>query len=281
MRGRLLLSAAVLLCAACSTPPAAPEPEAGPDVAASVVQLRHEEPTTALHVRVMNIGDEPVEVARVGLAGPSLRSAPTPPVVLESGLIRPGEMMTAPGTYEPPDCAAAGEPAVAAVVLADGRHVEAAVDAAGQLVVDRIVSRLCLVEEVAEAVDLRLLSRWRPDTVDGEPVLAGTLAADRVPDGSGATVRITLLTGSVLIDFAAAPAALPVDVGDDPVRVPVTLGPTGRCDEHALSQSQQTFQLSTYVELDGAAEQRLVTVPDLRTQRELQRLIRLRCGLVG
>lgn len=274
---------ALLPGTACTAQPSTPDPEqaeADADVTASVVQLRFEEGSTRLHVRVVNTGADIVEVARAGLAGPSLRSAPTPPVVRESGLIAPGEMMTAPGTFEPPDCSHEGEPAVASVVLADGRQLQAAVDGAGQLVVDQIVARLCIVERVAQSVDLRLLPDWQRTTVGGRPALAGTLAMDRVPDGSGADVRVTLLLGSVLVNLAAADGWLPVEVADAPVRVPVTLSPTGRCDPHALAESKQTFQLSTYVELDGAPEQRLITVPDLRTQRRVQQLIRVACGLV-
>jgi len=273
----------ILLCTACSasdSEPPAPERTPPADVAASVVQLRHEEGSTTLHVRIINTGEDTVDVARAGLSGPALRSAPTPPVVPESGLIGPGELMTAPGTFGQPDCSREDEPAVATAVLGDGSRLEVAVDGEGQIVVDRIVSRLCIVERVAEAVDLRMLTDWRRTTVDGVPALAGTLAADRVTDGSGADVRVTQLLGSVLLNLEAARGSLPVDVSDTSVRVPVTLSPAGRCEAHALSQSQQTFQLSTYVQLDGGPAERIITVPDQRTQQRAQQLILVTCGLV-
>lgn len=245
------------------------------------MQLRHEENSTTLHVRIINAGDDPVQLTRAGLAGPSLHSAPTPPVVPETARVAPGEFMTAPGVFDPPDCAREGDPAVATALLDDGTELEVPVDTEGQLVVDRIVSRLCLVERVAAAVDLRLLTDWQRTTVDGEPVLSGTLAVDRLVGGSGADVRVTQLLGSVLLNLDAAPGALPVDVSDEPVRVPVTLSATGRCDAHALASSQQTFQLSTYVRVDGGPEQRIITVPDRPTQRRSQQVIRIACGLVG
>lgn len=250
------------------------------DLRASLLQLRHEEGTTTVHLHLTNTGSGPIEIASVRLGGPALTSAEATPVVDAARTIKPGELMTAPGDYEPPVCDAPPQPATLAVTLADGSSLEVAMDDAGQELVDRLVERDCGLARIEDSVRIRFLPDWRVRTVDGSPAMAGTMALDRRGEGSS-ELDVIGVRGSVLLDFELLEArqSYTLRAGDDAARLPVVLLPAGRCDGHALGQSRQTFLLSVFVQLGGQAEQRLILAPTLAVQDRVLALVSRACGV--
>jgi hypothetical protein len=251
-----------------------------PELRASVLQLRHEEGTATVHLHLTNTGSEPVEIASVRLGGPALTSAEATPVVDEARTIQPGQLMTAPGAYEPPRCDAPQQPATLTVTLADGEELAVPMDGDGQQLVDRLVERDCGLARIEESVRIRFLPGWRIRTVDGSRAMVGTLALDRRLDGSGA-LEVMGVRGSVLLDFGLLRArqSYTMRPDDDSARLPVVLVPAGRCDGHALGQSRQTFLLSVFVQLQGQAEQRLILSPTLAVQDRVLALVSRDCGV--
>jgi hypothetical protein len=250
------------------------------DLRASVLQLRHEEGTATIHLRLTNTGSKPVEVASVRLGGPSLTSGEATPVVDEARMIESGQLMTAPGAYEPPRCDAAGQPSMLTVTLASGETLEVPMDADGQQLVDWLVARDCGLARIEESVRIRFLPDWRIRTVAGSRAMVGTLALDRRRNGSR-ELEVVGVRGSVLLDFALLRPrqSYTLRTGVDAARLPVALVPAGRCDGHALGQSRQTFLLSVFVQLRGQAEQRLILSPTLPVQDRVLALVSRACGV--
>jgi hypothetical protein len=247
---------------------------------ASLLQLRHEEGTTTVHLHLTNTGSEPVEIDSVRLGGPALTSAEATPVVDAARTIAPGELMTAPGAYEPPNCAAPDRPAVLAVALADGQTLQVPMDTDGQQLVSSLVGRDCGLRRIKESVRIRFLPDWRLRTVVGSPAMAGTLALDR-RDGASGTLEVVGVRGSVLLDFELLRArqSFTLSPDDDAARLPVALRPAGRCDGHALGQSRQTFLLSVFVQQEGQAEQRLILTPAPDVQDRVLAMVSRACGV--
>jgi hypothetical protein len=244
-----------------------------------VLQLRFEEGTPDLHLRLTNSGDSSVQVASVRLAGP-LSTPDAVPVVAETRTIAPGAVMTAPTAHEKPRCDAIGEPVTMVATLSDGSATDVELDAAGTEQVDRLVDRLCGLERVAESVRIRFLPSWRTSSSAGRPALVGTLALDRQGDASR-DLDVVGVRGSVLLEFSLQASRDDTSLSGDErsARLPVTLMPTGRCDGHALSQSQQTFLLSVFLRLEGESEQALIVSPGTGVRDRAMSLVRRGCGV--
>lgn len=290
----LCATALALLATGCTgadgSPPEAPpgpptrqqtQTVAADELVAGVIQLRHEEGTDTIHVRVYNNGPADVEVAHVRLAGPALASDDLP-VRDEDRVLEPRTFLSAPGQHSAPACDFADEPGRVKVVGPDGQVSTIGVDADGQAELDRLSGRLCGEQRVAGTADITFAPTWRTVRVDGLEALRGSIVLRRPAGGGSADpLTVTSLGASVLLRFETAAGVLPYRLGPDQQsgRIPITLVPSMRCDEHGLSQSQQTYLLGVTVAMAGHDDVRLVLTPDRRTQARGFAAIRSACGL--
>jgi hypothetical protein len=87
---------------------------------------------------------------------------------------------------------------------------------------------------------------------------------------------VTGAAGSVLHDLAIR---RPVEsTPDQPVtRVPLSITPGNRCDEHAIGQATAPFTFQVLVNIDGGPEQAVFVVPPVPIQKQASALLTLHC----
>ena len=112
----------------------------------------------------------------------------------------------------------------------------------------------------------------------------GRLDVTRVgePGPGAAPMSVRSLLGSVLVRLEPRmPTQLPAELAPHHrhIKVAVLLGSNDRCDAHALSQAQQAFLFSVYVEIPDYPVQRIVLSPDRSVQRRTKHLIDSLCGV--
>lgn len=277
--GRAAVGSAVvgslLAVAACTDAPADPAP--GADVSgvrASVTQQRIDEGTRRIAVRLMTDAETTLRVRGVRLVAPAFEVVP---MTSKDTDFAPGQTIDLTTTYGRADCGVADPAAgVAAELLVETGAEQAVVSVPMSPRQADLVRRLhvsaCATQRLRSAVDISY-GPFAAGRVGGSEVLVGTLRFRRPPGGSGETVVVDSLYGSVLFAFEpvrdrSGGVVTRVDPTEATVDVPVLIGSSGRCDEHARSQSTQTFLFSVYVEVGGAAEHREILVPPPPLQRK-------------
>lgn len=270
----------MLMTAACSGDPAPPGPSRAtsePGLHATVVQQRIDEGTRRIAVEVTTDGSTSLHVVGVQLVSPGFEpTAPTP----KDTVFAPRQTIDLTLTYGDPVCdgvdPTAGLAAELTVQEASGtpRTTRVPVTGPGVGLVRRLHESECAQQRLYAAVSLQFSPDFHRRVVAGRPVLAGRLQLRR-PDsgGSGAVVVVDSLSGSVLFDFLPRhpPGSGPVaqlSAGDSGLSVPVVIASRGRCDQHARSQSTQTFLFSVFVRVAGEPEQRQIMVPPRPLQRQ-------------
>lgn len=259
--------AAIVLLAGCTGTASSPEPERepGPDVSLSFIQQRVDEGTARAQLRVVNHEDQDLHVTGVGLdwagyGGRLLRPYDT--------VVPAGRTLDLRIVLPPPACDPADGP-VRGLLEIGGTTVRSVLDASGTGFVRRIWSRACAEQAVRSAVGLSYGNVWRRD---GD-ALVGTVELRRREGDE--LVRLTGLTGSVLFELR-----LPDPVVLAPGRArsvhEVRLRP-GRCDEHAWTESSQSFLFRGVVRIGSGEALPVVLVPDGRVQAKAFALLRDAC----
>ncbi len=284
MRARvcLLVSCTLALAAACSSS----GPEAGSDgassrshglsardIVGSFIQYRIDEGSLHAAIRVTNKTSKPIDVTRVALRWSGVAARPPTPVDNE---VTPGATVDYFFNLGTPRCHRGQEPP-RAQVTADGSTVVVPVDRVGTGLLRDLWRRACATAAVTAAADIRFSPGWRPAGSKVEDGLRGTLVIVRREPA--VTVRVTSLAGSVLLDLSPLRRTTPIAVlapGQSRQVVPVVVGSNGRCDDHSLSQSSQTFLLRVGVSV-GATTTQLVVSPDLAAQARIKRQIVTAC----
>jgi hypothetical protein len=230
-------------------------PEApAPRVAMSFSQHRVDEGSDRANLRVVNEADEPAQVTEIGLDSAGYGEY----VEDHDTLFQPGQTIDLRMTLPAPVCDASPTPAYGIVTI-DGTRVREELDRFGQDFVESLWRRTCNRLSVTGVADLA----WR---FDHDPVgtgrasyLRGTLEVNRKP-GTTTPLRVEGMQGSVLfrLQQTARPTLGP---DDEQVRVPLRLR-WGRCDEHAISESSQTFLWKLDVSVDGQEPVRITTTVD-------------------
>lgn len=250
-------------------------------VRASVVQQRIDEGTRRIGVEVAV--DQTTSLYVVGV---QLRSAgfETLPTTAKDTAFAPGQVIDLTTLYGKPLCDGAdptrGLSAVLTIENSTGRQrtLKVPVTARGVGLVRRLHEGECATVRLRQAASISYTAFTRAN-IDGDEVLAGALELERPTNGgSGELVLVDSLSGSVLFDFLPTAEGTPRYVarlvpGAERLRLPVLIGSNGRCDQHARSQSTQTFLFSAYVRVGSAVEHREIVVPPRRLQRQALALL--------
>lgn len=265
------------------TPAATSVPGAVAGVRARVVQQRIDEGTRRIGVQVTTDANTSLHVVGVQLRSPGFRTVPATP---KDTRFAPGQTIDLTTTYGDPVCGSDVDPAedlTALLTVRDHRGGAATgqvpITGRGVAFIRRLHTSECAEQNLRTAAPPVYTGRFTRASVDGTVVLAGTLTLRRPENGSGEPVAIDALTGSVLFAFETAE---PVEPGrpvarlaptDDVLRVPVQIGSSGRCDEHARSQSTQTFLFSAFVRVGAEPVYRKILVPPPGLQRRALTLL--------
>lgn len=250
-------------------------------VRASVVQQRIDEGTRRIGIEVTL--DKTTSLYVVGV---QLRSAgfETVPATGKDTAFAPGQVIDLTTVYGKPLCDGAdptrGLSAVLTIENSAGsqRTLEVPVTARGAGLVRRLHEAECARLRLRQAASISYTAFTRA-SVDGDEVLVGALELERpTTGGSRELVLVDSLSGSVLFDFLPIAEATPRYVarlapGAERLLLPVLIGSNGRCDQHARSQSTQTFLFSAYVRVGSAVEHREIVVPPRRLQRQALALL--------
>lgn len=226
-----------------------------PGIDVSFIQQRIDEGTPRAQVRVVNGTDRALHVTAVGIewAGFPGDLQPVDYTVPSQAIIDL--------RYRLPraDCSERARAApMRGVVVTKRRTVTRPMPADGRRFLERLHASACAAREIAASVRVA----W---DVSGEPDDALVLTRSGRSDPKA--VAVEQVQGSVLFDLAVpADAVLPAD--ERRTEVPVGLSP-GRCDEHARSQSTQTFVWRVWLRMDDGPLLPLVLEPPRRQHAAL------------
>ncbi len=136
----------------------------------------------------------------------------------------------------------------------------------------------CARQRLDDATALTYDLPFHREVVNGVLSLVGTLSLKRPVDGgSGETVVIDSVFGSVLFQFAgrdaAGQAAGRLDQGQRSATVPVLIRGTNRCDPHERSASQQTFIFTADVRVGSSRVHREIIEPPTRLRVQALKLL--------
>jgi hypothetical protein len=244
-----------------------------PDLGGSFIQYRIDEGSSRAAIRVTNrtratIGVTAVALRWSGIAG----RRPTP----EDNPIVPGATVDYFFDLGTPRCQQGQEPPRAQVTV-DGTTVVVPIDRVGTGLLRDLWRRACATATVESAARIRFGRGWRPAGPKAADGMRGTLVLVRRKPG--AVVRLTSLQGSVLLDLSPLRPASQLGVlarGQRVLTIPIVVRSNGRCDDHALGQSSQTFLLRVGVRVGGTTTQ-LIRSPDRPTQARIKRQIDAAC----
>jgi hypothetical protein len=223
------------------------------------VQLRRDVVLKRLEVTVENAGNQDVVVERIKLA---IDGFEMPGSLRKDEPLLAGTAVNLPVPYQGVQCPPGGPPKIGparvTMVVRRGddptsRTVQVrARDADGLL--DRIATRACAVEQVADAVDLRFDDTWRLEkTVDGD-VLHGFLQAKLLEGGPR---TISQVAGAVMYGLrpdTPTPEPLASLSPDHPqARIPVVAN-VARCSGHAIGEIKQPYAFLVWVSQPGGKE---------------------------
>lgn len=268
-----LVGALVLLLAACSGhDPAEPDAPA-PDfegVSLSFIQLRLDEGSDFAQLRVVNESQKALQVTGVGLDWPGYGEFVTD----YDTVVEAGRVLDLRFALPEPDCreVAPELPVVGQLRTAEGL-VRDELDESGTGYVTRIRTRTCDDLRVARAArltygDWRLVGRGRRATLEGVARL-DAVSTDSAP------VALRSIAGTVLLRLTLQrPLRVSARVPGD--ATPVTVD-VPRCDEHALTESSQTFHFKPTFEFGGPDRVTVLRIPDAATRQAGQRLLREAC----
>ena len=258
-----------------SAPPGseASSPEPTPEgLSLTFIQTRSLEGTGRAQIRVTNGTGTDYDVTRVGLDWPGFPSEPQPfPYLVPAGLT-----YDLPFDLPEPDCAEenATTPAYAVATTADAAY-RLPLDESGLRFLDRLWRTACDEQAVARVVsEFSYGERWVRRGVGRRAVLAGEVTLRRGPDPE--PVTLTRAKGSVLFGLGL-PGATRLETGASSATLPLVVRP-GRCDEHARSQSTQTFVWRFWVRVGERAPVSHIVRPDEPDQEGLLAFLDWACA---
>lgn len=272
LTGVLLL--VVLVATGCSGTPGGDPRPAGPShttitllpetvpagIGVSFVQQTIDAGSRRADVRVRNGTGRPLPVTAVGVDWPGFpgRVQPVDYTVPARSVIDLHYRLPRP------DCRPGSASApMNGVVVVPGRRIVRPIPAAGRRFLHRLHGTACDAREVAAHVTPAWDVSGRPAEVESgtrlDAVRRAGLVLTRRPRHDPRPVRVTQVRGSVLFELALAGSArLPADRRR--TSVPIAISP-GRCDEHARSQSTQTFVWRIWLRVGGGRALPLVLEP--------------------
>jgi hypothetical protein len=252
------------------TEPTESPDDTSPSLRPSLIQVRSDEGTRTVALRVTNTGDDSFTVDAIRLVWPGVPETAWTP---KGSVFAPGQAIDLKIQYGDPDCngypALPQRPPVVQLRI-DGvaEVVTEPLDSAGAAWLRRLYVDECREQVLRAIVDVRLAGPWTRVELAGTPYLRGWVDLERVGD-SREPVTVTSVFGSILLAFEAVDAGRPVatlDGAQQSLRIPVRIGSSNRCDDHGLSGATQTFLLSVFVRHGTTPVQRLIVTPPVSVQ---------------
>lgn len=205
-------------------------------VSLSFIQIRLDEGTPNAQLRVVNETDHDLAVTGVGLDWPGFGDF----LVDYTTTVVAGRTLDLRFELPTPTCEPADDPVVGRLRVADGdgsAEVVDELDESGAGYVTRIWDRWCQEIRVTEGVTLTYGDDWRIEGAGRRARLVGELTLERGEEAG--PIELTHLRGSVLLELHL-PERAQLPPGTDRTTVPLVMV-VPRCDEHALTESSQTF----------------------------------------
>lgn len=258
---------------------------AGPDaVHLSFIQLRVDEGTSRAQLRVINDTDDELTVTGVGLDWPGYGDFVTD----YDTVVAPRRVLDLRFELPAPDCAAGADdlalPVMGRLRLAGaddlGGEVDDELDESGTGYVTRIRQRTCDEQRVEDAVELRYGPGWRIEGTGRRSALVGPLTLVR-GDDDGPIALVDVLGTVLLRPLLTSPLVLPA--GQEQVSREVRIV-IPRCDEHALTESSQTFHFHATFRFGEGSDAETISVlrlPDAATQEAGQQFLQQACVVNG
>jgi len=249
-----------------------PTPDPPPrGVHLSFIQQRFDEGTDRAQVRVVNGNLLPVHVKSVGVdwAGYPLR--------LHAADYDVPAQLTVDLRYVLPraDCSpAAGAAPIRAVAVTRARTIRQPMPPDGARFLHRLWRTECNARKIQRATDVRYSDRWRVEGTGLRSVLHGFIDLRRRQGAED--VSVDQVQGSVLFEMDL-PGETTMAGDEDRAAVPVDFS-YGRCDEHARSQSTQSFVFRIWLRLGDGEPLAQVVQPTKEQQRRLLRFLDSACG---
>ncbi|ABL83862.1 MULTISPECIES: hypothetical protein [unclassified Nocardioides] len=275
-----LLAAAVAGCSDADRSTEQPRAPAG--VSLSFVQLRIDEGTDRAQLRVVNGSGSDLTVTGVGLDWPGygefLDDYDTVVVagrVLDLRVTLPEPRCEDADPADADDAAVVGQLRVG--VAGHDVVVRDELDESGRGYVTRIWQRRCQDLLVARSVTMSYGGHWAIEGSGRRARLVGTVTLRR--EQSAGTIRLRGFLGSVLLE-PHLPRPVVLTPGADEVTAPLEIV-VPRCDEHALTESSQTFHLQASFRFGADEPVQVLRLPGARTREAAQRLIDEACVIDG
>jgi hypothetical protein len=174
-----------------------------------------------------------------------------------------------------PTCEATEAPVVGRLRVADGdgsAEVSDELDESGAGYVTRIWDRWCQELRVDAGVTMTYGDTWRIDGSGRRARLVGEVTLER--GGETGPIELTDLRGSVLLELHLPERAV-LEADADRITVPLEIV-VPRCDEHALTESSQTFHFQAELRL-GEDTVSALRPPPAPTRAAGQRLLDEAC----
>ncbi len=280
--GAALLAVAVAGCGSSSEPEAGPSYTGVPQavsLSGRLQQYREDEVTHKLVVELTNTGDATVRVDMLRVDWPGLDGTED---ATPSYDIPPGVTVGLKVPYGEAVCDTASRPSdpVNAVVTTPDQEVVVPLKAE-DLLLSKLWELDCKRQAVEARVDLAFGGEWTRETVDGAPVLRGSLLVSR---GEGdSRISVVDLDGSVLLTLDAVEPAKPLLVlepGTSSGSLTVDVGSTGRCDGHSLGESKKTYVFDVGLDLgDGQGRVDLTLQPPDDVKPLMWEMLKDACGV--
>lgn len=178
-----------------------------------------------------------------------------------------------------PTCETTDEPVVGRLRVGTGDGetvVEDVLDGSGTGYVTRIWDRWCQDIRATTGVTLTYGDDWTIEGAGRRARLVGELTLER-GDEAG-RIALNQLRGSVLLELHL-PRRLVIEPGEDRATAPLVMV-VPRCDEHALTESSQTFHFQAQFQFGDDAVSAL-RIPPGPTRQAGQRLLDVACVVGG
>ncbi len=178
-------------------------PPPAPNLSGTLQQYREDEVTHSLKIELKNAGTTTVRVSSLAVSWPGLSG--TDPAQVDYD-VPPGVTVALKVPYGDAVCTSPTRPTdpVQAEVVTPDSQLEIPL-AASDLLLEKLWDQDCARQRLLDAVGVDFGSMWTPVTVDGAPVLRGTLVLTR--GSSTGAIDVVDLDGSVLLTLDATPPA--------------------------------------------------------------------------
>lgn len=242
-------------------------------------QYREDEVAHVLQVELTNTGTSTVRVEQLRVDWPGLDGTDDANPAYD---LRPGVTTALKVPYGEAVCDGDTRPTdpVNAVVTTPDSQAVVPLEVSDELLA-KLWDEDCVRQRILQQVDVAFGPEWTPTTVDGAPVLRGSIVLTR----GTSTTPVTLLDldGSVLLTLDGSPPKKdPLGVlepSQQTLAVPVDVGATMRCTGHVLGESKKTYVFDVGLDLGDGKRVDITLQPPDDVKPQMYAVIEKACGL--